>query len=140
MLGITIQKGSLSYHVDARQHRSNQRRLRQLPQVLKRIPELSRHFVGKPQFIIERRGTLVTVAREDHRSELRRLIKMHEEEYSERLSLSEWRLDTEYGGMEEMAPFPITLHDVYEREGVTVKTGNPHCNNAGEEFYRALHA
>jgi hypothetical protein len=140
MSGITLKIRNLSYHVDAKQHRRNQRRLRQLPQVLDRIPELAQHFVGKPQFIVERRGSRVSVMREDHRDELQRLIDLPEESYSDRLSLSEWRLETEYGGQEELVPFPITLHDVYEREGVTIKTGNPHSNNAGEEFFRALHA
>ncbi|MFH1683576.1 MAG: hypothetical protein ABIA67_01705 [Candidatus Margulisiibacteriota bacterium] len=37
-------------------------------------------------------------------------------------------------------PYPVTLHDVYAQDGVTVKTGNPYRNNAWEEFYRALHA
>jgi hypothetical protein len=56
------------------------------------------------------------------------------------MSLSEWKLDSAYHGDQEMTPYPITMHDVYAQDGVTIKTGNPYMNNAPEEFHRALHA
>jgi|GEM_PF-4947767 len=140
MSGITITKGNTSYSVDARAHQKNLHRLKHIPRMLRRMKEMSAYFVGKPQFIIRQEGEEVTAVREDYRQILPRLVATAEEDYVERLSLSEWNLDVKYGWNEELAPWPITMHDVYAHVEVTVKTGNPYRNNAFIEFYRALQA
>jgi hypothetical protein len=139
MAGIIIRKGSFEYSVGLQEHRNNIQRLKQIPNALKEIRGLSRRFIGKPQFIIQQKDNFIRVIRQDYQKILGSLIALPEDCYSQQLSQSEWRTDAVCRGIEPKR-LPLTLHDVYTQEGVTIKTGNPYCNNAWEEFYRALHA
>jgi hypothetical protein len=125
--------------VGSREHRNNIQKLKQIPHVLKEIRELSGRFIGKPQFNIQQKDNFIRVIRQDYQKILPSLIAFPEDCYSHQLSLSEWVRDAIYRGTDPK-DLPVTLHDVYTQEGVTIKTGNPYCNNAWEEFYRALNA
>lgn len=94
-------------------------------------------FVGKPQFVIEKKGDRTTVFREDYYSQLAEVVAEHQPEDGQRLSVSEWEVFSKYHGIEPERP-PVTMHDVFSLEGLTIKTGNPFRNNAFEEFHRAL--
>ncbi len=141
--GIVIRVGNKTYQISAREHAAKKRAVRKLKrEVLQqgKIQALSSQFVGKPQFIIERREDLVLVAREDCRQQIMELAGKQEWKHYPQLSCSEWQLDMKHRGFEEAVDLPITLHDVYEEDGITVKTGNPYRNNSWEEFMRALTA
>ncbi len=144
--GYSIPYGNNNkYSISHKEHQENLRNLRRLPQVLKEIPALDRGFAEKPRFIITQKGKQVTVIRKDYQNGLRDLISSFEENFSRKLSLSEWRLMTLYRGQNPEG-LPITMHDVYVEydfksgQKITIKTGNPFRNNAWLEFYRALYA
>ena len=136
--GIIIRKRDAIHRIPQKVHKKNLNDIKfQLPKILREIPRLSKSFIGKPQLLIDRYEDRVTVIREDYKDVLDSLIDISEECYLQRLTISEWRLFHEYHG-EEPNDYPVTLHDVYAQEDVTIKTGNPNMNNAWLEFYRAL--
>ena len=137
MNDIRITRGNFHYTIPAGEHRAAAAKVRSLPKMLETIAQMSQCFIGKPQFVIEHRGDMISVFREDYRDRLIALSANTRTEPGKRLSVSEWEVYSKYRGNEPEGR-TITLHDVFSRGGVTIKTGNPLCNNAYEEFYRAL--
>jgi len=127
-----------SYSIPLSEHNANMGKLKRfLPWTLKTIPVLSQKFTGKPQFIISQQRQRLTVIREDHQKNLYDLTRTPEENFPKQFTLSEWKAAT-LAGAEQVYGLPLTMHDVYCLNGVTIKTGNPDRNNSWEEFYLAL--
>jgi hypothetical protein len=136
---LTITRGAFHYQIAQAAQDRAKAKTEKLPTLLKEIVRLSGSFAGKPQFVIEQAGPKVTVFREDYLGQLRELARDEQGNFGHRLSVSEWEVCSLYRG-ENPTGEAITLHDVFTRDGLTIKTGNPFCNNAYEEFHRALYA
>lgn len=141
MSGYVVRTGQSSYLISDREHQTRQNLVKyRLPYVLEKIKQNNRTFPGRPPFVVENKGAQVRVFREDYYRQLTETADVAHLSPWTRLSLSEWALDIAYRGEESYVSRPITLHDVFAAPGLTVKTGNPYCNNAWEEFYNALYA
>lgn len=142
MTGYVVTKGCIRYTVSAQDHAINLAKVSTIPKVLTEIDRIGRRFHGKPQFEIHQTGTRIVVAREDYQDKLSRLIAETEGSFvgrGERYSLSEWNEITLYKG-DYNGNCPITMHDVFAVDDITIKTGNPYRNNSWEEFINALRA
>jgi hypothetical protein len=127
-----------SYSIPLSEHNANIGKLKRfLPWTLKNIPVLSQKFTGKPQFIIQREKSFISLIREDHQNRLKELSETPEPSLGRQLTISEWK-SIVHPGAEDVYKLPVTMHDVFFQNGVTVKTGNPYRNNSWEEFYLAL--
>lgn len=137
---MEIKIGNVIHTISDAEHQQNLMRLKRLPQVLMEIPNLGSQFKGKPQFVIRQEGPHTEVVREDYQKTIGHLIAVEESHCLHRLSISEWQFLTQWREDEASLPLPVTIHNVYEMSGVTIKTGNPLRNNSWKEFYRALRA